>query len=110
MRLMRKHDPQLQEDGFHMLRPHAAEHVDELIAEFRAEKKDHGLRCWLVELIGDARSEAARPLLTPAAGRRGRVDQGLGEARPGDAGRQGVTRLRDNRKGGLRVGRSCARC
>lgn len=64
MRLMRKHDPQLQEDGFHMLRPHAAEHVEELIAEFRAEKKDHGLRCWLVELIGDARSEAARPLLT----------------------------------------------
>ncbi|QUQ70560.1 HEAT repeat domain-containing protein [Kutzneria sp. CA-103260] len=63
MRLMRKHNPQLQEDGFHLLRPHAAEHVDALVAEFQAERDDHGLRCWLLELIGEARSEAARPVL-----------------------------------------------
>jgi HEAT repeat protein len=64
MRLMRKHDPQLREDGFHRLRPHAAEHVEELMTEYLAEQDDHGLRCWLVELIGEARSETARPLLT----------------------------------------------
>jgi hypothetical protein len=30
--MMRKHSPQIQEDGFHALLPHAAEHVDELMA------------------------------------------------------------------------------
>lgn len=64
MRLMRRHNPQLREDGFDLLRRHAADHVEALIAEFRAEQDDHGLRCWLVELIGEARSEAALPLLT----------------------------------------------
>ncbi len=64
MRLLRKHNPQLREDGFALLRSHANEHVHELIAEFRAERDDHGLRRWLVELIGQARSETARPLLT----------------------------------------------
>jgi hypothetical protein len=63
MRLMRRRDPQAREDGFRLLLPHAAEHVDELIAEFVAEHDDHGLRCWLLELIGQARSEAALPLL-----------------------------------------------
>ena len=61
MRLMRKHDPQLREDGFEYLRPRAADHVDELISSFAAEQ-DHGLRCWLLELIGLARSETALPL------------------------------------------------
>jgi hypothetical protein len=63
MRLMRRHDPQLMEDGFWLLRGHAAEHTDELIAEFGREDNDHGLRCWLLELIGEARSERALPLL-----------------------------------------------
>jgi hypothetical protein len=63
MWLMRRRDPQAREDGFHLLLPHAAEHVDELIVEFAAERDDHGLRCWLLELIGRARSEAALPLL-----------------------------------------------
>lgn len=62
MRQMRKRDPQAREDGFHTLRPHAAEHLDALITEFRREG-DHGLRCWLLELIGEARSPAAFPLL-----------------------------------------------
>src|SRR5437660_12856159 len=63
MRLMRRNDPQKQEDGFALLRAHAAEHLDELITEFHREP-DHGLRCWLLELIGHARSARALPLLT----------------------------------------------
>lgn len=63
MRLMRSSDPQRQEDGFHWLQPHAADHLDELIDAFEQEQDDHGLRCWLLELIGDVRSPAALPLL-----------------------------------------------
>lgn len=62
MRLMRRRDPQDQEDGFHRLRPHANEHVVELMNAFDAET-DHGLRCWLLELIGEARSPSSLPLL-----------------------------------------------
>jgi hypothetical protein len=50
MRLMRQHDPALMEDGFGLLRGHAGEHIEELIAEFGREENDHGLRCWLLEL------------------------------------------------------------
>jgi HEAT repeat protein len=63
MRLLRRHDPQAQEDGFGLLRPHAGEHLDELIAAFAQETDDHGLRCWLLELIGEARSPRALPVL-----------------------------------------------
>lgn len=63
MRLMRRRDPQVAEDGFHLLLPHAGEHIEELIAEFHAERDDHGLRCWLLELIGEARSQLALPVL-----------------------------------------------
>jgi hypothetical protein len=62
MRLMRSRDPQLREDGFHLLRPHAAQHLEELITAFHLEP-GHGLRCWLLELIGEARSEQALPVL-----------------------------------------------
>jgi SRSO17 transposase len=61
MRLMRSRDPQRQEDGFHQLLPHAAEHLDELIEQFEHEQDDHGLRCWLLELIAAAASPAALP-------------------------------------------------
>jgi lauroyl/myristoyl acyltransferase len=37
MQLMRRHDPEVQEKGFAMLRPHAREYLEELIAEFRRE-------------------------------------------------------------------------
>jgi len=67
MHLMRRSDPQKQEDGFHSLRPYAAGHVAELIDEFRAEHQDRGLRCWLLELIAEARSPEALPLLTEVA-------------------------------------------
>jgi hypothetical protein len=50
------------EDGFQLLTAMAAEHVDELIAEF-ALATDHGIRCWLLELIGQARSPRAFDLL-----------------------------------------------
>ncbi len=63
MRLMRKHDPQLQEDGFHMLLPVASDVLPQLIEEYEAES-DHGLRCWLLELIGAARSIDALPILS----------------------------------------------
>lgn len=37
MQLMRRHDPQKQQDGVALMRAHAAEHLDELIAEFHHE-------------------------------------------------------------------------
>lgn len=63
MRLMRKHDPQAKEDGFQALLRCADEHVEELIAAFEQEHDDHGLRRWLLELIGEARSPLALPTL-----------------------------------------------
>jgi hypothetical protein len=60
--LMRKHDPQLMEDGFGLLLPHASAHIDALMRDFR-EETDHGLRCWLLELIGHAQAEVALGLL-----------------------------------------------
>ena len=62
LRLMRRRDPKAAEDGFGRLREMAGEHVDELIGEF-ARETDHGLRCWLLELIGQARSPRAYDLL-----------------------------------------------
>lgn len=62
LRLMRRRDPQLAEEGFGRLREIAGEHLDELIAEFTRET-DHGLRCWLLELIAQARSPRAFDLL-----------------------------------------------
>ncbi|MEW9533393.1 HEAT repeat domain-containing protein [Microbispora sp. NPDC049125] len=67
MQLMRSSDPQKQEDGFHSLRPYVADQIAELIGEFRREHEDHGLRCWLLELIAEARSPEALPLLTEVA-------------------------------------------
>src|SRR5262245_29537134 len=65
--MMRKHDPQIQEDGFHWLLPRAAEHVEALIEDFGREQ-EHGLRCWLLELIGEARSPQAFGLLCEQLG------------------------------------------
>lgn len=81
MAMMRKRDPLAQEEGFHLLRPHASEHVGELIEEFRRES-DLGLRCWLLELIGEARSAAAFDLLaeqlrSPSPALRGWAIRGL---------------------------------
>ncbi len=62
MQMMRKHNRQTQEDGFETLKQVAAHHVQELISAFEVET-DHGLKCWLLELIGLARSDEALPLL-----------------------------------------------
>jgi hypothetical protein len=63
LREMRSRDPQRREDAFDFLREHADSYVDELIAEFAAERDDHGLRCWLLELVAEARSPRAFSLL-----------------------------------------------
>ena len=73
MAMMRKRDGQTQEDGFHWLLPHAGEHVHELIEEYGKED-DLGLRCWLLELIGSARSPDAFAFL---AGQLRAADQRL---------------------------------
>lgn len=62
MAMMRDRNGQVREDGFHLLLPYASEHVLELIEAFGTEE-DFGLRCWLLELIGSAKSPAALPLL-----------------------------------------------
>lgn len=62
MSLMRSNSHLRQEEGFQLLMPHAALYVEDLMAEFRVET-DHGLKCWLLELIGHARSEKAFELL-----------------------------------------------
>jgi hypothetical protein len=59
MQLMREDDVRVREDAFDFLREHADAYVDELIEEFIAERDDLGLRCWLLELIAEARSAKA---------------------------------------------------
>ncbi|NKZ02274.1 HEAT repeat domain-containing protein [Actinomadura latina] len=55
---MREKDPGVREGAFDFLREHADAYVDELIAEFTAER-DEALRCWLLELLAEARSAKA---------------------------------------------------
>jgi hypothetical protein len=64
--MMRKRNPQLAEDGFHYLRPRAKEYLPELIDAFQTEEM-RSVRCWLLELIGEARSEDALPVLCEQA-------------------------------------------
>jgi hypothetical protein len=61
LRLMRKRDPQLREEGFHLLLPHAHEHIQQLMELF-AQETDSGLRCWLLELLAEAKDASAFPL------------------------------------------------
>lgn len=100
VRLMRKADRQRQEDAFKLLRDHAAEHIDELIAEFEREENDHGLRCWLLELIGETRSDRAFPFLaaqlhSPDEALRGWAVRGL-EYLGTKAARQALYQARSN--------------
>lgn len=62
LELMYSRDNQFAEDGFHQLQSIAADHVEELIAEFRRQP-GLGERCWLLELISEAGSPAAFGLL-----------------------------------------------
>ncbi|MFI6101139.1 HEAT repeat domain-containing protein [Lentzea sp. NPDC051213] len=65
---MRRRDQQVREGDFDMPRSHAAEHLAELIEAFRNEGEDQGLRAWLLELIGEARSPEALPILVEHLG------------------------------------------
>jgi hypothetical protein len=38
------------------------------VAEYRAETKDFGLRCWLLELLGEARDARTLPLMAELLG------------------------------------------
>jgi len=58
MQSMRGTDTRAREGAFDFLREHADAYVDELIGEFAAER-DEALRCWLLELLAEARSPKA---------------------------------------------------
>ena len=47
-------DPQVKEDAFDLLRARPAELVAQLRAAYEAET-DHGTKCWLLELLDEAR-------------------------------------------------------
>lgn len=59
---MRSRDALKAEDAFHFLLPRAGENVDALIQAFDTEKS-RSVRCWLLELIGEARAERAFDML-----------------------------------------------
>lgn len=68
LRSMRGDDPRSRVDAFDFLREHADSYVDELIAAFAAAGDEDGhtgaeLRCWLLELVAEARSPGAVPVL-----------------------------------------------
>ena len=63
--MMRKRDPQVEENGFGLVKRVAAEHAGELIAAY-SDQTDRGLRCWLLELLGEARSPEALPVFVGA--------------------------------------------
>jgi hypothetical protein len=64
--MMRSPDGQTREEGFHWILSRANQFIDELLQEFQTET-DHGVRCWLLELIGEAKSERAEALLIEQA-------------------------------------------
>jgi HEAT repeat protein len=62
LKMMRSSNASVSEDGFWCLEEHAAEYAPQLIAAFWDED-NAGIRGWLIELIGDAKSPAALPFL-----------------------------------------------
>jgi hypothetical protein len=62
LRMLRSPDPEAGERGFDFLREHADAFVGDLMAAFETEA-DQGLRCLLLELVAEARSAAALPVL-----------------------------------------------
>ena len=59
---MSSRDALKAEGAFYTLLPSAGDHIAELINAFETEQS-HGVRCWLLELIGEARKESAFDLL-----------------------------------------------
>ncbi|RAY15701.1 HEAT repeat domain-containing protein [Actinomadura craniellae] len=65
---MRSPDPLARERGFDFLREHADAYVDDLLAAFDREPADDPLRCQLLELVAEARSPRALPVLAAQLG------------------------------------------
>lgn len=63
LEMMRSRDAGISEGGFHWLLSKASDHVEELIEAFHKEA-DLGIRCWLLELVDAAKSEAAFEFLS----------------------------------------------
>jgi HEAT repeat protein len=61
--LIRRHAPEVREDGFALMREIAAEHVAELMAAFESES-EYGLRCWLLALLGETRAVETVPMFS----------------------------------------------
>lgn len=62
LKMMRSSNGSVSEEGFGWLEDCAAAYVPQLIAAFWDED-NAGIRSWLMELIGDAKSPAALPFL-----------------------------------------------
>lgn len=62
LKMMRSSNGSVREEGFGWLAERAAEYLPQLIAAFWDED-NAGIRGWLVELIGEAKSAAAMPFL-----------------------------------------------
>lgn len=63
LELLRSRGPRYMTLGFDFLREHADAYVDRLVTAFAMEREDDELRCWLLELIAEARSPEALPVL-----------------------------------------------
>lgn len=61
--MLARHDPQMQEDGFHWLLPHVDEYLDALITAFN-NPENEAIQSWLLELIGHSQMVAAVELLS----------------------------------------------
>ena len=62
MKMMRHHDPKVQEDGLHLLNGSAGEFVGELISELDA-CGDVGITCWLMQLLSSTGDDRVIPHL-----------------------------------------------
>jgi hypothetical protein len=58
-------DPSVREEAFWLLRSQAAELVAELRMAYEAET-DHGTKCWLLELLGEAHDPSLEDLFESA--------------------------------------------
>lgn len=62
MKLLRSKDGWTQEGAYHTLLPHAAEYLDDFIAEF-SKPENFRIQDWIIELIGESPSPKALEFL-----------------------------------------------
>lgn len=67
LKMMRHSNPVVNEEGFGLLAPHAAEYVSQLIGSFWDED-NAVIQGWLVELVAAAKLPAALPFLVERLG------------------------------------------